>query len=238
SASDTAAANAPLAIKVSGASSVVLNSDQDLAGIRVDFDGAGDQSFNLASPAAPGQFRSVRVYAADLASAKISLYGAIRTANAAGAPSPTDGIYDSGLASHFGMKLGIAQLVDAHGDGYVLMRPTRTGDLNLDGIVTISDFIDLASNFNHTDVTWQEGDVNYDGQVTISDFIDLASNFNGSYAGSIGPVSGEDQQLLASFASSIGVDPSIIGSAVPEPGMMGVFGVGAIVLAGRRRRAR
>jgi hypothetical protein len=215
----------------------VLNSDQDLASIRVDFDVAGNQSFDLATPSAPGQFRSVRVYAADLASAKTSLYGAIRTANAAGAPSATDGIYDSGLATHFGMKLGIAQLVDAQGDGYILMRPTRTGDLNLDGAVTISDFIDLASNFNRTsDTTWQEGDLNYDGAVTISDFIDLAANFNGTYAGSIGAVSAEDQQTLARFALSLGVDPSVIGSAVPEPAALSMLALGAVGLMGRRRR--
>jgi len=136
------------------------------------------------------------------------------------------------------MKLGIAQLVDDHGDNYILMRPTRTGDLNLDGVVTISDFIDLASNFNRTDVTWQEGDLNYDGQVTISDFIDLASNFNGTYAGSTGAISAGDQLALASFASSVGVDPSIIGSEVPEPAMIGLLSGAAMLLAARRRRAR
>jgi autotransporter-associated beta strand protein len=230
------AANAGLAIRISGDASVVLNSDQDLASIRVDFDQAGDQSFDLASPAGPGQYRSVRVYASDLASAKTSLYGAMVTANAANASSHTDGIFDSGLAIHFGMKLGIAQLTDAYGDSYLLMRPTRTGDLNLDGVVSISDFIDLASNFGASNATWQEGDLNYDGQVSISDFIDLASNFNGSYAGSIGPVSAQDQQTLASFASSLGVDPAIIGSAVPEPGMIGLLGGAAITLSGRRRR--
>jgi hypothetical protein len=234
-----AAASAPLTINVSGeGTSVALNSDQDLASIRVDFDGPGNQSFDLASPPSAGQFRSVRVYASDLAAAKTSLYGAIRTANVTGAPSATDGIYDSGLVTHFGMKLGIAELVDGHGDSYILMRPTRPGDLNLDGQVTISDFIDLASNFNQIGVTWQEGDLNYDGQVTISDFIDLAANFNGSYAGSTEGISAQDQQTLANFSSSVGVDPSIIGSAVPEPGMMGVLSAATMLLAGRRRRSR
>jgi fibronectin-binding autotransporter adhesin len=229
---------ARLNIKVSGeGSSVVLNADQDVASIRVDFDGVGNQSLDLASPPVPGQFRSVRVYGGDLASAKASLWGAIRTANAAGAPNRLDGIYDSGLITHVGAQLGIAQLVDSHGDDYILMRPTRTGDLNLDGAVTISDFIDLASNFNQIGMTWQEGDLNYDGAVTISDFIDLASNFNATYAGSVGPISADDRQLLANFASSLGVDPSIIGSVVPEPGVMGILG-GAMVLVGARRRRR
>ncbi len=225
-----AAAYAPLAIRVSGDGAVVLNSDQDLASIRVDFDGLGDQSFDLASPAGTGQFRTVRVYAADLASAKTSLYGAIITANRNGVSNSKDGIFDSGLATHFGMKLGIAELADAHGDDYLMIRPTRSGDLNLDGVVTINDFIALASNFGSTDATWQEGDLNYDGQVTINDFIELASNFNASYSGQVAPISAADAQTLNSFAEAHGA------TLVPEPGMIGLLGAAGMLLAGRRRR--
>src|SRR5207248_2005616 len=220
------AANAGLAIRVSGDGSVVLNSDQDLASIRVDFDVAGDQSFDLASPPGAGQFRSVRVYASDLASAKTSLYGAIITANAGGAGNSKDGIFDSGLATHFGMKLGIAQLTDAHGDAYLLIRPTRSGDLNLDGVVSISDFLALASNFGSGNATWGEGDLNYDGQVSISDFIDLASNFNGSYSGQTFPISAADAPTLSAFAEAHG-------AVVPEPAMMGLLGGAVMMLAGR-----
>src|SRR5439155_19903695 len=52
-----------------------------------------------------------------------------------------------------------------------------TGDLNKDGQVSISDFIDLASNFGKTNAIWSDGDLNLDGTVTIADFIDLAANF-------------------------------------------------------------
>ncbi len=55
-----------------------------------------------------------------------------------------------------------------------------TGDLNGDRQVTISDFIDLASNFNKSPATYADGDLNYDNAVTISDFIDLAANFGQS----------------------------------------------------------
>ncbi|HEV8292037.1 MAG TPA: PEP-CTERM sorting domain-containing protein, partial [Tepidisphaeraceae bacterium] len=99
-----------------------------------------------------------------------------------------------------------------------------------------SDFIDLASNFNATNKTWQEGDLNNDGSVTISDFIDLASNFNASYAGTIAKPDAADLQTLASFASSVGVDPSIIGSAVPEPASLSLLALGAVALLPRRRR--
>ena len=90
------------------------------------------------------------------------------------------------------------------------VRPTRIGDLNLDGVVTISDFIDLSSNFGRSNVTWQEGDLNADGAVTIADFIDLASNFGATYAGQTLPISESDQQALNTFAAAHG-------AAVPEP---------------------
>jgi murein DD-endopeptidase MepM/ murein hydrolase activator NlpD len=61
----------------------------------------------------------------------------------------------------------------------ILVRYTVLGDLNLDKTVSISDFIDLSSNFNASG-GWREGDLNFDGQITISDFIDLSANFNTS----------------------------------------------------------
>jgi len=72
--------------------------------------------------------------------------------------------------------------------------------------------------------------------VTISDFIDLASNFNSSYAGPALPISPQDQQFLSNFASSLGVDPGIIGSAVPEPGTLSLFTLSTLGLLTRQRR--
>jgi hypothetical protein len=184
---------------------------------------------DLATPATPGALRSVRVYPSllDIQQLKGFLYAQVQNAKS----NSGDGIFDSGLASHPNSALGVAQLTDDHGDSYVLIRPTRIGDLNLDGVVTISDFIDLASHFNG-DGTWQEGDMNYDGKITISDFIDLASNFGGSYSGDSVPISVADQEALSIFASSIG-------ASVPEPsGLLGVPLAAFICLRRYRRNKR
>jgi len=181
---------------------VILESDQELSELAISTADPGHHGLNLFSPTSPGAFRSLRIHAADLAATKATLYALIRQASL----NPGDGIYDSSLASHPGASLGLG--VDP--SGYILIRPTRIGDLNLDGIVTISDFIDLASNFGRSGVTWQEGDMNYDGSVTISDFIDLASNFGATYAGDVLPISPADQLAVNSFADAHGI-------AVPEP---------------------
>jgi T5SS/PEP-CTERM-associated repeat protein len=167
---------------------VILNADQNLHALTLNESLPGRQSFNLSTPDTPSAFRSVRIDPAQ--TTRASLWAAIASANRAGAPDPQDGIFDSGLPSHPNSRLGLARLADAHGDSSFLIRPTRIGDLNLDGAVTISDFIDLSSNFNASgpNITWQEGDLNYDNQITISDFIDLAANFGASYAGAILPI--------------------------------------------------
>jgi hypothetical protein len=211
------------------AAAVNLNADQDLRELEVSVAEAGPQTFDLNSPAGAGEFHGVRVYSADLGAAKASLSAAIRNANAAGMPDASDGIIDSHL--HASSGIGIAAMSD-----HVLIRSTRLGDLNLDGLVSIADFISLASNFNSGGVTWQEGDLNYDGAVTIADFISLASNFNSNYAGGLGGASADDYQLVANFASSIGVDGGVIGSAVPEPGTILVLALAGLGLMSRKRR--
>ena len=108
----------------------------------------------------------------------------------------------------------------------VLVRPTVIGDLNLDGSVTISDFIDLAAHFNATGATWADGDLNYDQAVTISDFIDLAANFGTSFSGEVFPISTGDQQMLNNFYAA----------NVPEPAALG-FLLAVALLPCRRRRS-
>ncbi|HEV8605642.1 MAG TPA: hypothetical protein VGQ99_09765 [Tepidisphaeraceae bacterium] len=186
---------------------IMLNINQVFRNLTVSTSNPGPQSFDLNSPTIPGAFRSLSIYNGS----KSDLWAAISSANRAGAPDPLDGIFDSGLASHPSSAIGLARVTDPHGDSYLLIRPTRIGDLNLDGVVTISDFIDLSSNFGASgpNITWQEGDLNYDNAVTISDFIDLSANFGSSYSGATLPISSSDLALLNNFASSP--------SPIPEP---------------------
>ena len=128
------------------------------------------------------------------------------------------------LGRYKGSALGIARITDEHGDFVVLIRPTRVGDLNLDGTVSIADFITLASHFGASGgATWEEGDLNYDKSVTIADFIDLSANFNTDYAGEVFPISPAEQKLLNDFYAA----------NVPEPaGLLAVF-LGAVILFNR-----
>jgi hypothetical protein len=95
----------------------------------------------------------------------------------------------------------------------LVMQYTLAGDADLSGTVDLTDFTFLAANFNGTGKVWRDGDTNYDGAVDLTDFSFLASNFNKTFAA---PASG-------------------IGSAVPEPGMLGLLTL-ASLLAARRRR--
>ena len=94
-----------------------------------------------------------------------------------------------------------------------IVRFTRYGDADLNGVVNIGDFAKLAANFN-TPAVWVRGDFNYDGQATIADFSLLAANFN----------------------LGLPID-SARPSTVPEPvaGLLGVLAA-AIGLPARRRR--
>ena len=68
-----------------------------------------------------------------------------------------------------------------------------------------------------------------------SNLQDWISVWNTSSAVPTGSPS-EPYQTLASFAESIGVDPAVIGSSVPEPTCLVIAALGTAMLATRRRR--
>jgi hypothetical protein len=181
------------------------------------------QGFDLNSNAAPGQFRSICIYPGDEAAINQQQHD-LRSAIAHALQVSGDGIYDSRIEGQTAMRLGMARRLDPHGDNFILLRPTLVGDLNLDGNVTIADFIDLAAHFGQLDKTWQEGDINYDGNVSIADFIELAAHFGSSYSGGAVAISAEDQQQLAAFVAS-----------VPEPISLVFAGMVALFMGLTRR---
>jgi len=130
-------------------------------------------------------------------------------------------------------------------DSDVLVKYTYYGDTNLNGVVDGSDYgrVDtayvadqayLAANPGGTaipDVGWYNGDFNYDGVVDGSDYTLMDNAFN-SQSGAI----------QAEIASPNAVATDQIGggasgtAAVPEPTSLGLLGIGALGLLGRRRR--
>src|SRR5206468_5148700 len=109
--------------------------------------------------------------------------------------------------------------VDLNVDGTaVLVKYTLAGDSNLDRTIDLTDFTFMAANFNGTNKSWLQGDYNYDGKVDLTDFTFLTSNFNRS--------------LPAAAMSNVG-------TTVPEPAALAVYGAtAAIALAHGRRRRR
>jgi autotransporter-associated beta strand protein len=111
-------------------------------------------------------------------------------------------------------------------DGDVLVKATYYGDANLSGIVDGTDYGRIDNGFlsGGTLTGWYNGDFNYDGVINGSDYtlIDNAFNSQG-----------------VSLASQIATPTAELGgstSAVPEPTTLGLLGISAIGLLGRRRR--
>ncbi len=114
----------------------------------------------------------------------------------------------------------------------VLIKYTYYGDTNLDGKVDGSDYtqIDyayLADRSNPGSMTgWSNGDFNYDGVIDGSDYTLIDNSFNAQGAALSGQIAGPTAQFGGSSPAS----------AVPEPAMLGILGMGAAALLGRRRR--
>lgn len=201
-ATPTSPAQAGTSVVVEG-SVARINADQTLSGLDAVTANPGDQEIDLRAS-------RVRVYAANLAAAELGIYNDIRAAYLSS--SGRDGIYSSLDDAGSNFTVGVTnESTDANGAASVLVRLTRTGDANVDGITNIADFAKLSASFNQPGL-WDNGDFNYDGQVNISDFSLLAANFNQSAA----------QHLSR--------------SSVPEPSSLAAIGL-AVAMLNRRRRA-
>lgn len=89
----------------------------------------------------------------------------------------------------------------------ILIRFTRYGDANLDGVVNLGDFNRLAANFGGSNTTWAQGNFDYNTATNLADFNKLAANFGlsaseGVFARGVTDLP-EDMQT---FHRSIGAD--------------------------------
>jgi fibronectin-binding autotransporter adhesin len=135
-----------------------------------------------------------------------------------------------------GATLGLFDGENPPNSGDILVKYTYFGDANLDGKVDGSDYSLLdagyASNkpgFNGTVLTgWYNGDFNYDGVIDGSDYTLIDNAFNNQ-----GAREASSMALVASETAQVA--PGV--AAVPEPASLGLIGVAAAGLFGRRRRA-
>jgi hypothetical protein len=98
----------------------------------------------------------------------------------------------------------------------VLVRFTRVGDADLDGVVTFADFQRLEEGLGKSGRGWSGGDFNYDGFVDDVDY----------------------KAFYVNYSLGLSADGSVVG-VLPEPVGAGmILPVAAMVLARRRRRAR
>jgi hypothetical protein len=107
--------------------------------------------------------------------------------------------------------------------GDVLVKYTYYGDANLDGKVDGTDYGRIDNGYLNNLTGWFNGDFNYDGVIDGSDYtlIDNAYNTQGAQVSS----------QIATSSAQIAV-----GSSVPEPATLGLLGMGAVGLLGRRKR--
>jgi autotransporter-associated beta strand protein len=109
----------------------------------------------------------------------------------------------------------------------VVIKDTYYGDALLTGSVTSADYTQIDNGYLRGLTGWQNGDFNYDGTVNGSDYtlIDNAFNLQG------GNIAAEVAVPTAQIAGG-----SATSSSVPEPASLGLLGIGALGLLGRRSR--
>ena len=101
----------------------------------------------------------------------------------------------------------------------VLVKYTYYGDTNLDGIVDGTDYSRIDNGFANHLAGWANGDLNYDNVINGSDYTLIDNAFN---------------QQGASLATAVAAS-QVATAAVPEPTSLGLLGLGAAGLLGRRR---
>jgi autotransporter-associated beta strand protein len=107
----------------------------------------------------------------------------------------------------------------------VLVKYTYYGDTNLDGHVDGTDYSRIDNGYLNQLTGWDNGDFNYDGVIDGSDYTLIDNSYNTQGANL-------SAQVGSATAQIAGV------SSVPEPTTLGLLGIGAVGLLGRRSRNR
>jgi len=199
--------NATLALAVQSGR-LKLTGNQHVNALSVAKSDAGMQSLDL-----NGKSVDIETFGAFLSNTEFDLDHSMGTA--------ADGIYDSTAGS--GQAVGLTWQT---GSTHVLMKLTRSGDANLDGVVGFADLVAVAQNYNTSgQPTWDQGDFNYDDAVDFKDLVMLAQNYNQSFPSSSVPGAPADfgMDLAAAFAS------------VPEPSSFVPLAAAAAAAINRRR---
>jgi autotransporter-associated beta strand protein len=213
-ASVTVGANGTTPLRVNGAFSVTTGGKLDLANNKliVDYDAAASSPLASIRTALVSGYANGAWTGPGIDSVGIGSTRSLGYAEASDVLKPNGGSFGAG------------QSVDGSA---VLVRYTLTGDANLDGVVDFLDLARLAQSYNIADGKrqWSNGDYNYDGNVDFLDLAQLAQNYNTALPGAAiaGAPVGFEADVARAFAS------------VPEPSLVGVVGLSALV-AGRRRR--
>jgi hypothetical protein len=170
-------------------------------------------------------------------------------ATSLGAPAQTIGYAEASVLfgiSGFDTALFNGYTVDATS---VLLKYTYYGDADLSGEVDFDDYVRIDGGFNSELTGWTNGDFDYSGDVGFDDFVLIDLGFNlqsGTLRRAQAYLSGDDrsrngmdvpalQKVEAHFAQFGVPYARNFLAAVPEPGMVGLFAIPA-VLARRRRR--
>jgi hypothetical protein len=184
----TSPAVAALTIEFDGEGRLNINADQDLFDLIANIALSGNQQVDLATVRnGMGAHRSVRLYKPDHSTVQARLRSEIASgqstysgAGAGDANATWDGIWDRSLGT--GEALGYGVKLDAHNDPHVLVRPTRLGDADLNGVADSADLSLLLANFNQLGTHWSQGNFNYSLDGTNSaDLSLLLASFNQAF---------------------------------------------------------
>jgi len=127
----------------------------------------------------------------------------------------------------------------------VIGKYTYFGDANLDGKVTGDDYLNVDANLGTGD-SWLEGDFNMSGVTTGDDYLAIDANLGKGTADPLAFVELKEEMVAlhaemfgeAYLAKLAQVEAEGFSNFVPEPSAVGVVGVAAVTMLGRRRRRR